>query len=93
MRNMPLTREEGLVYAQHASHTHGRSLVYAQHASHTHGRRAWSMRNRTLSPMGGEPGLCATGLSHPWEESLVYAQSVPHPWEESLVYAQSVPHP
>ena len=50
------------------------------------------MCNTDPSPHGRE-AVCATliPLSHPWEESLVYAQSVPHPWEESLVYAQSVP--
>ena len=29
-------------------------------------------------------------VPQPWEESLVYAQSVPLPKEESLVYAQRV---
>ena len=83
------TLGERLGYAQQMSFHHEEGLVYARHTCHTHGRRAWSMRNRVshpweeglvyahhgcLTPMGRGPGLCATCLSHPREEGLVYAQ-------------------
>jgi len=70
-----------------------------------HGRRGWTMRHMSLSTMGGEAGLCATGPSLIMGGRLDYAQpdsltlgeeaslcaEAVRPKEKRLVYAQRLP--
>jgi len=56
------------------SHPWEEGLVYAPHASHTHGRKVWSMR-RGLSPSLGWAGLCAEAPLPPKVEPGLCAEA------------------